>query len=209
MFEHLRLPHPQANPVFRFEANILIDRDCHARIADFGFLAVVSDSTNPTGSSSYSIGGTTRWMSPELLAPDQTGLKNERPTRQSDCYALGMVIYEVLSSQAPYAPFSRYIAMRKAMDGEPPERPRGVEGMRFTDDLWRMLERCWAIRPDARPGISAVLEFLERDTRSPSLWENQDLGADGDDWHLTDNFSEEFSWFDPRCFIASLRRILC
>ena len=209
MFRRQRLPRPQANPDFRFKANILIDQDRRARIADFGFLAVVSDPTNPTGSSSYSIGGTTRWMSPELLAPDETSLKNERPTRQSDCYALGMVIYEVLSDQAPFEPFNRYVAMRKAMDGEHPERPRGVEGMRFTDDLWRMLERCWAIRPDARPSISAVLEFLERDTRSPSLRENQNLGIDEDDWHLTNGFSEEYSWLDPRCFIASLRRIMC
>jgi len=38
--------------------------------------------------------GTTRWMSPELLDPshfDSDGL----PSRESDCYALGMVIYEV------------------------------------------------------------------------------------------------------------------
>ena len=43
-------------------------------------------------------GGTTRWMSPELLAPEQFGVpqsEGDRPTRQSDCYALGMVIYEV------------------------------------------------------------------------------------------------------------------
>ena len=38
--------------------------------------------------------GTINWMSPELLDPtlfDSDGL----PSRESDCYALGMVIYEV------------------------------------------------------------------------------------------------------------------
>jgi len=37
-------------------------------------------------------------MSPELLDPERFGmpeLEGNRPTRQSDCYALGMVIYEV------------------------------------------------------------------------------------------------------------------
>ena len=37
-------------------------------------------------------------MSPELLDPERFGmpeLEDNRPTRQSDCYALGMVIYEV------------------------------------------------------------------------------------------------------------------
>jgi len=38
--------------------------------------------------------GTFRWMSPELLDPPRFG-SNGRPTRESDCYALGMVIYEV------------------------------------------------------------------------------------------------------------------
>jgi len=37
-------------------------------------------------------------MSPELLYPERFGMpesEDNRPTRQSDCYALGMVIYEV------------------------------------------------------------------------------------------------------------------
>ena len=46
---------------------------------------------------SFTAGGTYRWMSPELLDPDRFGVsqaEGDRPTRQSDCYALGMVIYE-------------------------------------------------------------------------------------------------------------------
>jgi hypothetical protein len=34
-------------------------------------------------------------MSPELLDPEMFEVQGDRPTRQSDCYALGMVIYEV------------------------------------------------------------------------------------------------------------------
>jgi hypothetical protein len=37
-------------------------------------------------------------MSPELLYPEMFGVprsQDNKPTRQSDCYALGMVIYEV------------------------------------------------------------------------------------------------------------------
>ena len=47
---------------------------------------------------SFTGGGTRRWMSPELLDPERFGMpesEGNRPTRQSDCYALGMVIYEV------------------------------------------------------------------------------------------------------------------
>ena len=47
---------------------------------------------------SFTAGGTYRWMSPELLDPERFEMpksEDNRPTRQSDCYALGMVIYEV------------------------------------------------------------------------------------------------------------------
>ena len=46
---------------------------------------------------SFTPGGTVRWMSPELLDPERFGIPGSegRPTRESDCYALGMVIYEV------------------------------------------------------------------------------------------------------------------
>ena len=47
---------------------------------------------------SFTAGGTYWWMSPELMYPERFGVpksENQRPTRQSDCYALGMVIYEV------------------------------------------------------------------------------------------------------------------
>ena len=34
-------------------------------------------------------------MSPELYDPERFGATDDRPTKQSDCYALGMVVYEV------------------------------------------------------------------------------------------------------------------
>ena len=200
------------NPTLFLKANILVDRDRHARLADFGFLTVVSDPTHPITSSSYSAGGTIRWMSPELLFSDETGPKGSRPTKQSDCYALGMVVYEVLSGQAPFAPSGRFAVMRKIMDGEHPQRPRGVEGAWFTDDLWRMLNRCWATRPESRPSSSAVLECLERVSRDmapPSGGVDEPFTVGWNNWNLTKSFSRVFSWFDLRCFVALLRRILC
>ena len=151
-------------------------------------------------------------MSPELLTSDETDLKDCRPTKQSDCYAFGMVIYEVLSGHVPFAPFSRFAVIRRIADGERPQRPGGVEGAWFTDDLWRLLNRCWATQPEDRPSVPAVLEFLERvsgGAKPTSLQVNEDLEVDGDGWHLTNDFSEEFSWFDPRRFVAPLRSILC
>jgi hypothetical protein len=44
-------------------------------------------------------------MSPELLDPELFDIpesEGDRPTTQSDCYALGMVIYEVPVRASPF-----------------------------------------------------------------------------------------------------------
>ena len=95
-------------PPSSIQANILINRDRRACIADFG-LSTITGITTAAGASrtslisndtlmSFTGGGTRRWMSPELLDPERFGMpesEENRPTKQSDCYALGMVIYEV------------------------------------------------------------------------------------------------------------------
>lgn len=140
-------------------ANVLIDEDGHARLADFGLLTFVSDPTNVAAPTTAASGGTTRWMSPELLHPEQFGLKESRPTKESDYYALGMVILEVLSGQSPFARYKEFIVMRKVIEGERPERPK--EGQ-FTDALWRIVEQCWASQPKNRASAESVLECLEK-----------------------------------------------
>jgi len=91
------------------KANILISKDRRACIADFGLSTITGVTTRAPGEGSqasliskdtlmsFAGGGTRRWMSPELLYPEKFGMpesEGDRPTRQSDCYALGMVIYE-------------------------------------------------------------------------------------------------------------------
>jgi serine/threonine protein kinase len=174
--------------------NILIDQDGHARLADFGLLTIVSDSTNPTVSSYSVSGGTTRWMSPELLEAHQLGTKDCRPTKESDCYALGMVIYEVLSGQTPFAPYKDFIVMRKVIEGERPERPEGVKGEWFVGDLWETLEMCWAAEPGSRPSIQAVSKCLEQVPRdwkpsSPQAAEDVEMDEDEDFWDTTVSYS--------------------
>ena len=99
-------------------------------------------------------------MSPELLDPDRFGIKSGRPTKESDSYALGMVVLEVLSGRAPFEPLDKLTVMRLVTDGKRPERPAGPEGGWFTDDLWEMLNLCWETQPESRPGVEAVSKCL-------------------------------------------------
>ena len=170
------------------KANILVDKNGCACLTDFGLLTFISDPTNFTPSSSIMTRGTIRWMSPELLSPDDFDFKDSRPTKDSDCYALGMVIYEVLSGQAPFTPYKEAIAMRKILEGENPQRPEGAQGTLFADILWGMLRLCWATQPKSRPGIGAVFKTLEQVSgtwkpHTPRVKEVEE--EDMSDWDLT------------------------
>ena len=106
-------------------------------------------------------GGTLRWMSPELLDPSRFGLENSRPTKESDCYALGMVILEVLSGQPPFEGDWNYMSVVKVVEGKHPERPQGAKGVWLTDELWGVLEQCWSLQPTDRPTAEAICGHLE------------------------------------------------
>jgi len=122
-------------------------------------------------------GGTIRWMGPELLVPDLFGFKDGRPTKKSDCYALGMVILEVLSGRAPFPNCNQYTVMRNVVEGERPGRPQEVEGAWFKGGLWEILERCWLPQPKDRPAVGTVLERLEQVS---TTWQPLPPSADGD-----------------------------
>ena len=159
------------------KANILIDKGGNARLADFGLLTIVSDPTHPETTTTSGGAGTVRWMSPELLDPEEFGFKNARPTKQSDCYALGMVILEVLTGQAPFPCCNTLVVMRKIIKGERPGRPQGPEAVWFADDLWGMLEQCWSHTPKLRPTVEDALKCLEQGLET---WKPLPLSADSD-----------------------------
>ena len=101
-------------------------------------------------------------MSPELIDPQRFGFEKGRPTKSSDCYALGMVIYETISGNLPFHEHTDPTVVMKVLKGERPPR-----GKKFTRSLWKMLELCWASQPGNRPSIEGVLRDLEMFSNSP------------------------------------------
>jgi serine/threonine protein kinase len=96
-------------PLFLPQANILVDENCTAHLADFGLIKV-SETQGYTTTTKGGSEGTVRWMSPELLDVDEdeekTGVsgspehvgKGGEKSRASDVYALGMTILEVIDT---------------------------------------------------------------------------------------------------------------
>ena len=176
----------------------MIDQTCRARLADFGLLTVVSDSVNLFSSSTTQThGGTLRWMSPELIAPEKFGFETNRPTRSSDCYSLGMVAYETFSGKIPFHETPDRAVFLKVVEGKSPSR-----GVGFTDDLWKMMEQCWMSHPDHRPNVEDVLQYFEMCSMGGNLSFDSLISTSAgnpdnlDVWDTLDNHPmDSVSWF--------------
>jgi len=183
------------------ETNILIRHTGRACLADFGLSTIV-----PVRSNLLSLRmerGTTRWMSPELLDPGRFGLEESRPTKESDCYALGMVIYEILAGLKPYAPNQDSALARKVLEGERPGRPRGDRGRLFTDGIWITVQLCWKPQPSDRINAKSVLLNLEGDP--PSSRSSMGGYAEKDVYGQSGTSLDAYSMFSLFYLASSLR----
>lgn len=77
----------------------MIDSGRGARLADFGLAVVIDESTAGRTTNHRGVGGTTRWMAPEMMYPEKFGFtcdeyRKRLPSRSTDVYALGMTIFE-------------------------------------------------------------------------------------------------------------------
>ena len=121
-------------------------------------------------------------MGPELIDPERFGLETSRRTKLSDCYALGMVIYETISGHLPFHNHSDLTVFKKVLDDKRPLR-----GVGFTDSIWELLGKCWEPEPGARPSVEGVLQCLEKVWGSPETprvdeeSEDEDEDEDEDD----------------------------
>jgi len=158
--------------------NILVDQTGHARLAALHLLSMIPDPADVPPFDPHKQLPMIAWMSPELFDPPRYGLRNSDPTKNSDCYALGMVVYEVLTGHLPFPnACNLYVIIMWVLAGKRPLR-----GKLFTDSLWEMLEWCWQAEPDARPSVNHVLQCLEREPpyAGPVVEDKKELGYNSD-----------------------------
>ena len=156
------------------QANVLIDNTSAARVADFGLMSMTDLSTILLSETDVS-GGTLCWMSPELLDPKSFD-SGGRPTRESDCYALGMVIYEVgwlpssqwslthpsqvLTGLRPFHRLDGYTPVAAILSGERPEKPLDAESLGLSCTLWELVQSCWDESSSVRPTAQWLFDHL-------------------------------------------------
>ncbi|KLO11692.1 kinase-like protein [Schizopora paradoxa] len=128
--------------------NILISRDSKPLLADFGLSLALSESMAGTSTTGAFTKGTVRWMARELLVPGDSGFTS-RPDEQTDVWALGMVIYELISWKSPYwdRP-SDILVFMAIVNSELPGIPEDQSDVDLDifRGLWDTCQSCWAAR---------------------------------------------------------------
>ncbi|KAJ7040829.1 kinase-like domain-containing protein [Mycena alexandri] len=135
--------------------NVLIDEDGTPKICDFG----ISKIMNHRGFTTDSV-GTSRYMAPELLfAVDLS--KERSTTKSSDIYSFALLALQILTSEAPKrGPVRDFMLAQDIGPNLNPKRTDYAHHGNVTDEIWSILEHCWAFEAQDRPDISdALLQF--------------------------------------------------
>ena len=130
-------------------ANVLLDKHGIAKVCDFGLAHLKLGSDVRTDRQ-----GSPMWTSPEVLKGDA---RNEK----ADTYSYGMLLFELMSRELPFATVTpAQVVMGVITNLLPaPTLPNAKE---WPEALRELMERCWQHEPSSRPSFSAILDTVER-----------------------------------------------
>lgn len=130
-------------------ANVMVEAEDRLKVVDFG-LALAHDEFKLTDTGALL--GTPAYMSPEQLY-------GERASGAFDVYALGVVLYEVLTGKLPRG--GSLLELRARAMSDPPERPTqaGAEAHAEIDQLAVDMR---AVSGERRPTMKTVAQILRR-----------------------------------------------
>lgn len=135
--------------------NVLLRADGTPVLTDFGLAIALREYGQANHlTPSNVIVGTADYMAPEQIA-------GEPPDARTDVYALGVVLYEMLSGHVPFSGRDPMATLRAHQEEEPPPLPDDIQvGPR------RIVERAMRKRPDERFGsakeMAAAIELLRQ-----------------------------------------------
>lgn len=132
--------------------NILVNAEGQPIIMDFG-LALTKGAQRVTYPNLSATAGT-----PDYMAPEQ--VEGQRGDPRTDIYALGVILFEMLSGQTPFTGDNNLAVMAMRLTTPPPR----LDHIRpdVPPELAAIVARCLQRDPDARyPDMRALIEALD------------------------------------------------
>ena len=135
-------------------ANVLLTSDGRPKITDFGLAKRLGDASSQTASGA--VMGT-----PSYMAPEQAGGRTQEIGPATDVYALGTILYELLTGRPPFKAASLLETVRQVVEDEP-ARPTELQS-RTPRDLETITLKCLEKAPARRyASAQALAEDLAR-----------------------------------------------
>ncbi len=132
-------------------SNILLDAEGNAYLTDFGIAKMLGAAAQPTGAG---VAGTPSYMSPEQC-------QGKPATPASDIYALGAILFELLTGEPPFEGDSPLAVMYQQVQDDPP--PLRDLNPALPPTLDRVVLRAMAKDPSRRhPSALALAADLRR-----------------------------------------------
>jgi serine/threonine-protein kinase len=149
--------------------NVIVRSDGQPVIIDFG-LALTKSAHRVTYANLSATAGT-----PDYMAPEQ--IEGQRGDRRTDLYALGIILYEMLSGRTPYAGDNNLAVMAQALRSAPPRLDRLRPDV--SPELAAIVARCLLRKPDDRyDDVAGLLAALDRpESADLSLLDRADEGS--------------------------------
>jgi hypothetical protein len=132
--------------------NVMLTGDGTAKILDFGVAGIVNQRITSTG---IAVG------TPAYMAPEQ--LNNLPATPRTDLYALGCLLYEMLSGEPVFSATSPAALMRMHLEQAPAPLHRGDLDAPLVQLVWQLLQKDPAWRPSgAREAYDRLLPYVRQ-----------------------------------------------
>ena len=103
--------------------NIMLDAEDHIKLIDFGIAANVGSRRLTFAKFSQTMG------TPDYISPEQ--VKGKRGDARSDIYALGVMLYEMLTGKVPFSGANAFIIMNDRLLNNPMP-PREIDPRNFS-----------------------------------------------------------------------------
>jgi serine/threonine protein kinase len=134
-------------------SNVLLDDAGNCYLADFGIARDVSESTQLT--TTGSVLGTVDYVAPELFLP------GHKADDRSDLYSLGVLLFEMVTGQLPFAAESQLAVVSMHLN-HPPPTPSKIDPQ-LSSPIDLVILRAMDKNPDMRyPSASALAEAFDR-----------------------------------------------